>query len=149
MIRRPTRSTRTDTLFPYTTLFRSDVRALLAVDLDVDEQPVHLAGDVGVLERLVRHHVAPVAGGVAHRQQHRLAGAAGLGEGGLAPRVPSAGIGAVSAQIAADFAEQAVALGGCAGICATRSRGHFMATSSGHPCAVCMELAADLIKRYR
>src|SRR3546814_20544002 len=28
MIRRPPRSTRTDTLFPYTTLFRSDLRAL-------------------------------------------------------------------------------------------------------------------------
>src|SRR3546814_18104904 len=28
MIRRPPRSTRTDTLFPYTTLFRSDVRRL-------------------------------------------------------------------------------------------------------------------------
>src|SRR3546814_6477560 len=28
MIRRPPRSTRTDTLFPYTTLFRSDVREL-------------------------------------------------------------------------------------------------------------------------
>src|SRR3546814_4800027 len=27
MIRRPPRSTRTDTLFPYTTLFRSDLRA--------------------------------------------------------------------------------------------------------------------------
>src|SRR3546814_9442367 len=40
MIRRPPRSTRTDTLFPYTTLFRSDVferagsdRALAAVEL--------------------------------------------------------------------------------------------------------------------
>src|SRR3546814_9720418 len=30
MIRRPPRSTRTDTLFPYTTLFRSDVHANLA-----------------------------------------------------------------------------------------------------------------------
>src|SRR3546814_5691022 len=30
MIRRPPRSTRTDTLFPYTTLFRSDDAALLA-----------------------------------------------------------------------------------------------------------------------
>src|SRR3546814_2834384 len=28
MIRRPTRSTRTDTLFPYTTLFRSDAEAV-------------------------------------------------------------------------------------------------------------------------
>src|SRR3546814_12196070 len=32
MIRRPPRSTRTDTLFPYTTLFRSGDPALLAVD---------------------------------------------------------------------------------------------------------------------
>src|SRR3546814_8380285 len=31
MIRRPTRSTRTDTLFPYTTLFRSPAHALLAL----------------------------------------------------------------------------------------------------------------------
>src|SRR3546814_2774183 len=30
MIRRPPRSTRTDTLFPYTTLFRSRVRLLMA-----------------------------------------------------------------------------------------------------------------------
>src|SRR3546814_1331238 len=29
MIRRPPRSTRTDTLFPYTTLFRSDEKAVL------------------------------------------------------------------------------------------------------------------------
>src|SRR3546814_6815788 len=32
MIRRPPRSTRTDTLFPYTTLFRSDRRALCGGD---------------------------------------------------------------------------------------------------------------------
>src|SRR3546814_6439236 len=31
MIRRPPRSTRTDTLFPYTTLFRSDVGLVLAI----------------------------------------------------------------------------------------------------------------------
>src|SRR3546814_4705142 len=29
MIRRPPRSTRTDTLFPYTTLFRSDIRGVV------------------------------------------------------------------------------------------------------------------------
>src|SRR3546814_7859270 len=33
MIRRPPRSTRTDTLFPYTTLFRSAVREEVALDL--------------------------------------------------------------------------------------------------------------------
>src|SRR3546814_1986044 len=32
MIRRPPRSTRTDTLFPYTTLFRSDQRPTVGVD---------------------------------------------------------------------------------------------------------------------
>src|SRR3546814_15244646 len=33
MIRRPPRSTRTDTLFPYTTLFRSELALLALVDL--------------------------------------------------------------------------------------------------------------------
>src|SRR3546814_7401260 len=33
MIRRPPRSTRTDTLFPYTTLFRSDYEAIRSVVL--------------------------------------------------------------------------------------------------------------------
>src|SRR3546814_13575252 len=35
MIRRPPRSTRTDTLFPYTTLFRSDHVHVLAAEQDV------------------------------------------------------------------------------------------------------------------
>src|SRR3546814_5880046 len=40
MIRRPPRSTRTDTLFPYTTLFRSVVdRQHRAVERHADEQP--------------------------------------------------------------------------------------------------------------
>src|SRR3546814_8477855 len=34
MIRRPPRSTRTDTLFPYTTLFRSFIRNVRALPLD-------------------------------------------------------------------------------------------------------------------
>src|SRR3546814_13740043 len=41
MIRRPTRSTRTDTLFPYTTLLRSDRRLL-----DLHWQPGHRAGHI-------------------------------------------------------------------------------------------------------
>src|SRR3546814_6388781 len=36
MIRRPPRSTRTDTLFPYTTLFRSAQRNALLLDIDVE-----------------------------------------------------------------------------------------------------------------
>src|SRR3546814_14817242 len=55
MVRRPPRSTRTDTLFPYTTLFRSDVAAVhRAVELtafarladDRDGHPLELGGDL-------------------------------------------------------------------------------------------------------
>src|SRR3546814_10867576 len=46
MIRRPPRSTRTDTLFPYTTLFRS----LLAGGVHHQEQPVALVRDHQVIE---------------------------------------------------------------------------------------------------
>src|SRR3546814_6552431 len=35
MIRRPPRSTRTDTLFPYTTLFRAGIEAVAAADAEV------------------------------------------------------------------------------------------------------------------
>src|SRR3546814_17115509 len=38
MIRRPPRSTRTDTLFPYTTLFRSQMRAGEALAVPLDEE---------------------------------------------------------------------------------------------------------------
>ncbi|MNC85252.1 hypothetical protein D3C83_08420 [compost metagenome] len=53
-----------------------EVRPLLAVDLDVDEVAVHLRRHLGVLEGLVRHDVAPVAGGIADREQDGLAGLA-------------------------------------------------------------------------
>ena len=51
---------------------RVDVRALLAVDLDADEVLVHQRGDLRVLEGLALHHVAPVARGVADRDEDRL-----------------------------------------------------------------------------
>ena len=50
---------------------RVDVRPLLAVHLDADEVLVEVRRRRLVLERLVRHHVAPVAGGVPDAQQHR------------------------------------------------------------------------------
>src|SRR3546814_11568810 len=50
MIRRPPRSTRTDTLFPYTTLFRSWLRP---AGWSVKRVPVHRAGNIAVrLNRL-------------------------------------------------------------------------------------------------
>src|SRR3546814_10187455 len=82
MIRRPPRSTRTDTLFPYTTLFRSVEHGGGAVQqrrvddvgvadhpADVGGRPPDLAGVdvVDVLHRpLQRHRVAAV---VAHRSE--------------------------------------------------------------------------------
>src|SRR3546814_17633013 len=66
LIRRPPRSTRTDTLFPYTTLFRS-----LKVEVDV---PEHLAGvRVPVLllqpivENAIKYGVARSRGAVTVR----------------------------------------------------------------------------------
>src|SRR3546814_15317770 len=76
MIRRPPRSTRTDTLFPYTTLFRSGQQALaelghllavlqhdgvladqvdaadVAVQVDADARPVEAGGDLLDVGRL-------------------------------------------------------------------------------------------------
>ena len=67
---------------------RVDVGPLLAVDLDRDEPLVQDRRHLGVLEGLVRHHVAPVAGGVADAQQHRHVAPAGLVEGLGAPWPP-------------------------------------------------------------
>src|SRR3546814_1190661 len=51
MIRRPPRSTRTDTLFPYTTLFRSQLVGDIPVVLDVDAEllvvRLHERGTIG------------------------------------------------------------------------------------------------------
>ena len=59
---------------------RVDVGPLLAVDLDADEVLVEVRRRCLVLERLVGHHVAPVAGGVPDAQQYRHAPLAGLDE---------------------------------------------------------------------
>src|SRR3546814_20710208 len=90
MIRRPPRSTRTDTLFPYPTLFRSgEARGADAVGVHADllqrardgrdhAEDADQAGDrrrVGV--DAVGVHADPVAAGrgqVAHRNDHGLAG---------------------------------------------------------------------------
>jgi hypothetical protein len=65
-----------------------DVGAFLAVDLDVDEQAIHHRRGRLVLEALVRHDVAPVAGGVADGEQDRLVGGCGLGERRRSPGAP-------------------------------------------------------------
>src|SRR3546814_12782394 len=56
MIRRPPRSTRTDTLFPYTTLFRSDGHRAGDQEENQDRAGAerHLAGDLQIVEVLHR-----------------------------------------------------------------------------------------------
>src|SRR3546814_3781987 len=55
MIRRPPISTRTDTLFPYTTLFRSLVRAVEeALETGIDQARIALA-DHGIVEAQALH----------------------------------------------------------------------------------------------
>src|SRR3546814_10437714 len=61
MIRRPPRSTRTDTLFPYTTLFRSDP-SLSDDRLAVHEEP----------PRRTRLAAEEAARGVLHPTRHRV-----------------------------------------------------------------------------
>ena len=67
---------------------RIDVGPLLAIHLDVDEALVHEPRRFVVLERLVLHDVAPVARGVADREQDRLVLCARPVERLLAPGVP-------------------------------------------------------------
>src|SRR3546814_19221592 len=59
MIRRPPRSTRTDTLFPYTTLFRSPAFALLADPIfhgDADIVEKDFIGITAAVDRFDRPH---------------------------------------------------------------------------------------------
>ncbi len=87
------------------------VRSLLAVHLDVDEQAVHRFRGRRVLEALVRHHVAPVAGAVADRQKDRLALAPREFERLLAPGAPVHRIVAVLEQVGARLIGQAIGHG--------------------------------------
>src|SRR3546814_15872646 len=67
MIRRPPRSTRTDTLFPYTTLFRSSVVAFDQLDSTV----MQLA-QRGVIARLRRYRVRSSGNGLNYLRGEEL-----------------------------------------------------------------------------
>ncbi len=85
-----------------------EVGPLLAVDLHVDEKPVHHRCDLRILEALVRHDVAPMARGVADREQDRLVLGAGARERFLAPGIPVHRVGGVLLQVRRGFADEAV-----------------------------------------
>src|SRR3546814_14188721 len=68
MIRRPPRSTRTDTLFPYTTLFRSRLMGAMANAFGIGRQALTAFSGTGrsyFLTRPLRHVVFPEAGVVS------------------------------------------------------------------------------------
>ena len=67
---------------------RVDVRSLFAVDFHRHEQFVHDGGDFGVLETLMRHDMAPMAGGVTDRQKDRFVKCLGLGQSFCPPGSP-------------------------------------------------------------
>ncbi len=85
-----------------------EVGALFAIDFDVDEVVVHEAGGLVVLERLVRHDVAPVARGVADAQKNRFVLALRSLERFRSPRVPVDGVPGVLEEIGAGLVGEAV-----------------------------------------
>ncbi len=87
---------------------RVDVGPLLAVDLDADVVAVHEGGDLLVLERLPLHDVAPVAGGVADRQEDRPPEPPRLVERLVAPGPPVDRVVRVLQQIRARLEDQPV-----------------------------------------
>ena len=86
---------------------RVDIGPLLAVDLDVDEVLVHQRRRRLALERLVRHHVAPVARAVADREQDRPALLARPLERLGAPRIPVDGVVGVLQEVRARLRRRA------------------------------------------
>ncbi len=88
-----------------------DVGALLAVDLDVDEQLVHQLGGRLVLEGLVGHDVAPVTGRVADREQDGPVLVPRPSEGRLAPWIPVDRVVAVLEQVRARLVGQVIHAG--------------------------------------
>src|SRR3546814_8508995 len=81
MIRRPPRSTRTDTLFPYTTLFRSLDQHALAQVGDADGSARRLVrGRQPLVPGLVHLALQAHVGDVERRGEQLALAAAGLGE---------------------------------------------------------------------
>src|SRR3546814_8460315 len=94
MIRRPPRSTRTDTLFPYTTLFRSgekveiDPAACLDIGIAPDQKGLGIAADIGVLNELTFDlvDIGPIVAVLEQFEDLGLLGTvtvAGIGDGDI------------------------------------------------------------------
>ncbi len=87
---------------------RIDVGPLLAVHLDGDVLCIQVSGDFLVLEGLLFHDMAPVAGRVANAQEHRPPQAPSSLKGLVPPSVPVHGIMRVLQQVWTGLEDQAV-----------------------------------------
>src|SRR5690606_32501606 len=74
------------------------------------EQAIHQLRRLLVLERLVRHHVAPVAGRIPYRQQYRLAALPRQGESLFAPGIPVDRVRGVLQQVRTRLLRQPIAM---------------------------------------
>ena len=85
-----------------------DIRAFFAIDLDVDEVRVHQRRGVFIFEAFVRHHVTPVTGRIADRQQDGPVAFARGAQRFFAPRIPVDRIFGVLLEIGARFVGESV-----------------------------------------
>src|SRR3546814_8447425 len=103
MIRRPPRSTRTDTLFPYTTLFRSIgavAHAIAAADAAGLHEHLAIGAAVDHIGRTIGHAMRMLAVAAACRHMQMREGLARLA---VEPRQPFVAVGArLFAIVAAD-----------------------------------------------
>ena len=86
-----------------------EIGSLLAVDLDRNHVLVDDRGDPRILEALPLHHVAPVAGGVADRDENRHVASSCLGERLVAPRPPAHRVAGVLEEIGTGLVAEAIA----------------------------------------
>ena len=89
-------------------IHRVDIRPLLAVYLNAHIAAVEDIRRLRVLKGLVRHNMAPVAGGIAYAQEHRLILPPGLFKRLSAPRIPVHGIIPMLPEIGRAFVFQSV-----------------------------------------
>src|SRR5690606_36224632 len=89
-----------------------EIGALLAIDLDVHEVRVHVRRDRGILEALVLHHMAPMAGAVADGEKDRAIETSRGCQGLLSPGKPVDRVAGMLEEVWAGLAGEAVLAGG-------------------------------------
>src|SRR3546814_19564303 len=123
MLRRPPRSTRTDTLFPYTTLFRSEAEEILRAAARhlgdaVVSALVHDVVGAGDVERLQLQ--LDIVGEIILRRQVDIGRAAALAIGAAVRLVIAREVAKIGARRVAPFFEPQ-----------TSSRGHYLQPQPG------------------